>query len=365
MPKAFPVVETDAVHVLTVERSLSDQSAVVNELAALLPQVEDVLAGPPMALRLGFPRDGVSVYDLAFPIAEPVEREGFVIKKLSAHPAFSIKHEGPLADGPDGTNLSDTFGEFVAFIRETGVMVGDDPVRFIYHDGLKTVGTENEQFTLEIQYAYHTPMWLDAFRSGVSECLDADAAERVLAGSEVLEGIPDMSKATEWVHDAVARLDTELPDERKRACVLNGCAHHYIVESANRMKEIWDASGHDLRRHMELLAESPYFGAEYRLDESGETPVIFVTRVPANREGWEKATDPVEKRYHACFCPLVREAIKEQKAVSRTFCHCSGGWYVQEWEVVFGQKPEVGLVELVLEQADSCTFTIRVPEGFL
>jgi len=199
----------------------------------------------------------------------------------------------------------------------------------------------------------------------VAECLEEAAAARVLEGSEDLMTAFDGPRTAEWVQQAVARLDEELPDEQAKACVLNGCAHTYIVESAQRMKAVWDASGHDLRKHMQLVADEPYFGATYRLDESGDQPLIYITRAPANRKGWEEATDPVEKRYHACFCPLVRETIREKKDVSRSFCHCSSGWYIQEWEVVFGEKPRVDLIDTILEGKDECVFAVHVPPGFL
>jgi len=367
MGKTFPVRQTEPLHVLTVQKSLSDQTAVVRELAALLPKVEDVLSGPPMAIRLGFPRDGVATFDLAFPVSDPIEREGFTSKTLTSFKAFSIEHDGPLAGGPEGANLSDTFAPFVAFLQDTGVMLGDDPIRFVYHGGLETADSEDAAFKLEILYPYHMPMWLEAFRAGVSGCLDEHAAGRVLAGSQALDGSFDGKQAAEWVQAAVDRLDKELPDDDSKACILNGCAHHYIAESAQMMKALWEASGHDLRKHMKLLSEEPYFGGKYVLDESGDQPVIRVTRAPSNRKAWEEATDPVEKQYHACFCPLVREAIRERKQVSRTFCHCSGGWYVQEWAVVFGEEPRVDLIATMLEgpEIDACEFAVHVPQGFL
>jgi len=365
MSTGYPVVHVDPIQVLTVRRSLVDQSEVVRELAALLPHVGDVLDGPPMALRLGFPRDGKTDFELAFPVREPIERDGFVAKRLPGLPVFSIVHEGALKDGPEGTNFADTWKGFVEFVRGKGVLVGDDPVRFLYHAGLDTVGTDEERFRLEVQYAYHMPMWLDAFREGVTRCVDPAGAERVLAGSDGLAEALDGKRAAEWVQGAVERLDREVSDERTKACVLNACAHHYIVQSADLMRAAWDEVGHDLRTLMKKMTDEPFLGGKYWLDETGDQPLVYVKRRPANMEAYEKATDPVEKRYHACFCPLVSDAIREGKEVSRSFCHCSGGWYVQEWEVVFGEKPEVELVETMLDGADACIFAVHVPPGFL
>jgi hypothetical protein len=365
MPKDFPVIHAEPLHVLTVRRSLADQTEVARALAELLPTVADVMAGPPMALRLGFPRDGKADFDLAFPLREPIKRDGFVAKTLPSLPVFSIRHEGPLKDGLDGTNFADTWKGFVDFILSKSVLVGDDPVRFLYHEGLNSVGSADERVVLEVQYSYHMPMWLDALREGVSGCVDAEAAERVMTGSDGLAETFDGARAAEWVQGAVERLDREVGDEETKACILNACAHHYIVQSGELLKAAWDEVGHDLRKLMQKITDEPFLGSKYWLDESGDKPLLYIERRPARQEAYDQATDPVEKRYHACFCPLVREAIREGKPVSRTFCHCSGGWYVQEWEVVFGVKPQVDLVETMLEGADACVFSIKIPEGFL
>jgi len=365
LTKTFPVKRVDPLHVLTVRRSLGDQTEVVRELASLLPDVADILAGPPMALRLGFPRDGKATYDLAFPVHEPIEREGFESQTLPSVPMFSIMHEGPLTGGPEGTNLADSFGPFAQFVGDNLILVGDDPTRFIYHNGLDSVGSDDERFVLEVQYPYHMPMWLEAFERGVESCVDEGAAARVLEGADGLAEAFDGRRAADWVQGAVERLDREVTDEKTRACILNACSHHYIVDSALRLKTAWDESGHDFRTLVKRLTEETILGGKYWLDESGDEPLLHIQRRPARQEAYDKATDPAEKRYHACFCPLVRDAIRDGKPVSRSFCHCSGGWYVQEWENVFGEPPQVDLVETMLEGKDACVFAVHIPPGFL
>jgi len=64
MPTDFPLLKVAPLHVLAVRRSLAGQSEVARALAELLPAVTDVIDGPPMALRTGYPRDGVAPFDL-------------------------------------------------------------------------------------------------------------------------------------------------------------------------------------------------------------------------------------------------------------------------------------------------------------
>ncbi len=361
----FPVVRTEEMTVLTVRRMLADQTEVAQALAELLPKVIGVIAGPPLALQIGFPRDGKTPYDLAFPVREAIGHDGFELKMLPSLPMFSITHKGPLTGGHEGTNLSYSWGSFARFVSERSLLLGDDPVRFIYHDGLESVGTDAECVHLEIQYPYHLPMWLAAFREGVTHCAGGEAVRRVLEGSEGLTESLDGKRAAEWVQGAVERLDQEIPDERTRAHILNACAHHYIVQSGEVLATLWEQSGHDLRVLMQKISEEPLLGSAYWIDESDGEAILYICRRPARMEAYEQANDPVEKRYQACFCPLVRDAIRDKKTVSRTFCHCSSGWYMQEWEPIFGEKPRVDLVETMIEGADACLFAVRIPPGFL
>lgn len=353
------------VYVLTVRRRLADQREVAAALAERLPEVAEMLTGPPMALRLGLPRNGKTDFELAFPVATGVEQEGYAAKTLPTLPMLAITHAGALDGGPEGTNLAHTWGRFVEFVRSRSILVGDDPSRYLYHQGLSSVGSAGERVVLEVQYPYHLPLWLDALRRGVADRAGEDAAERVMAGSHGLADALDGAWAADWAQGAVDRLDRELPDERDRARVLNACAHHYIVQSGEILGAAWEDVGHDLGRLVSRINEETLLGGRYEIDTSGPEPLLLITRRPARQEAYDRADDPVEKRYQACFCPLVREAIRGGKAVSRSFCHCSAGWYVQEWEIVFGEPPEVLLLDTMLEGADACRFAVKIPPGVL
>ncbi len=359
------VKRIEPVRVLSTRRRVAGQGDILSAIAELRPAVADVLSGPPMALRLGFPKDGKIDVEICFPIARAVKREGFVLKVLPALPMFTFTHVGPVVGGPDGTNLIDTRRTFVEFVNARTVLVGDDPERFIYHEGSETHGERSEKYVTELQYSYHLPMWLEALDEGTKRFAGSAAAHRVMAGSEGLAEELDGERAAAWVPGAIERLDKEVPDERARACILNDCAHHYIVQSAMLIEAAAKETGKDLRKLVAKISNEKLLGNDYWIDESGPEPLLMIRRRPARPEEWAKAKTPEEKRYEACFCPLVREAIRKGEHVSRTFCHCSGGWYVQEWGVVFGEAPEVRLIETMLEGKDACVFGVVIPNGWL
>jgi hypothetical protein len=365
MSREVTLKVVDPVHVLAVRRKVDGQQGILRAIGELRPAVTDVLAGPPMALRLGFPKDGVFDVEIAFPVGRPLRREGFLSKTLPELPMFSITHVGPLEGGPEGTNLVDTRKKLVSLVNEHDLLVGDDPERFLYHEMPEADAVQPGSYVIEDQCPYHLPMWLRALEEGTTRVAGAEATARVMAGSEGLAEALDGPRAARWVQGAVARLDREVKDERARACILNACAHHYIVQSGMILQAAFEEVGRDLRKLVAKITDETLLGSKYWIDESGPDPMLYIERRPARREAYAQATDPAEKRYQACFCPLVREAIRKGKKVSRTFCHCSGGWYVQEWEIVLGEKPEVGLVQTMLEGADSCIFAVKIPRGAL
>jgi len=220
---------------------------------------------------------------------------------------------------------------------QSKILAGDDPIR----------------------YVYHLPVWLAKLEEGTRRAAGAARAAHVMAGSESLVGAFDSEKTAEWVRAAIARLDKAIVCERERATILNECAHHYIATTREKLEEM-AREPISLRTLVERINESGMLAGDYWIDDSEDEPRLFVRRRPAFNSLYDKATTEAEKRFYACYCPLVRDMLREGEDVSRTFCHCSGGWYVQEWEILLGRKPAVDLVETLLEGADSCVFAIHL-----
>ncbi|MGD9369602.1 MAG: hypothetical protein PVH87_28080, partial [Desulfobacteraceae bacterium] len=52
---------------------------------------------------------------------------------------------------------------------------------------------------------------------------------------------------------------------------------------------------------------------------------VYITKVPYNAVRYLHATEAKMKRYYACHCPLLREAILNDWPISPDVCHCSLG----------------------------------------
>lgn len=90
--------------------------------------------------------------------------------------------------------------------------------------------------------------------------------------------------------------------------------------------------------------------------------VVYETKVPYMAVEYLAATDDRLKRYYYCHCPWVRESIKSGDVdVSPTFCLCSAGYMKKSWEVIFGQRLEVEMIETVLKGDPWCRFATHLP----
>jgi hypothetical protein len=354
-----------ATRVLAARRILKDQAAIRREIASLRPQVAGTLTGPPICRVIGTTPEGEYDVELAFPITGDAHLAGFDAKTLPAMPSVSYTHTGPLRGESEESTFPEAWGKMIAFIRERKLLLGDDPSRYVYHEGRETHGEDSARYVTELLIPYHLPVWLAALEQGVHQAAGPDAALKVMEGSAGLAEALDGDRAARWVQAATARLDEAVPDELVRARILNACAHHYLIPSAERLQKAYEEVGGDLRKLVAKINGDEILGGKYWIEESSPEPLLWIERAPARKEAYEQATDPAEKRYQACFCPLVRDAIRSGEKVSRTFCHCSAGWYVQEWEPILGERPRVKLVRTMLEGADSCLFAVHIPEGLL
>jgi hypothetical protein len=129
----------------------------------------------------------------------------------------------------------------------------------------------------------------------------------------------------------------------------------------------------ELERYMK--EKTLYFTQEITkevLDYVRETPtcqvgvrkgdVIYVTKIPYMAKEYLREKDPKKKRYYACHCAWVREAIKSNLKISPNFCYCSAGFEKRLWDVIFGRDVKADVLQTVLKGDLICKFAIHVPK---
>ena len=112
------------------------------------------------------------------------------------------------------------------------------------------------------------------------------------------------------------------------------------------------------RRVVDYVAEHPEILSAVR---SGDT--LYVTKIPYMPDEYLATDDPLLKRYYACHCPFVREAILHgEPAISENWCYCSGGFAKHPYEAILGRPLRVTLLKSALKGDSVCRFAIHLDE---
>ncbi len=92
-----------------------------------------------------------------------------------------------------------------------------------------------------------------------------------------------------------------------------------------------------------------------------EGDTLYTTKIPYDPVRYLAETDETKKRYHACHCPFVREAIlRGETDISSNWCYCSGGFVKYPYEVILGRELRVDLLQSVLKGDPVCRFAIHL-----
>ncbi len=82
---------------------------------------------------------------------------------------------------------------------------------------------------------------------------------------------------------------------------------------------------------------------------------IYITKIPYNTIRYLHETDPKMKRYYACHCPLIREAILQDQPISPDVCYCSLG-HASHYLAGLGRELEGEVLESVVKGDTRCRF---------
>ncbi len=92
--------------------------------------------------------------------------------------------------------------------------------------------------------------------------------------------------------------------------------------------------------------------------------VIYVTKIPYMAKKYLHENNEKMKRYYACHCPWVREAIKSGTEISPEFCYCSAGFEKRLWDVIFDCSVKADVLQSVLKGDLICRFAIHIPREY-
>jgi len=95
-----------------------------------------------------------------------------------------------------------------------------------------------------------------------------------------------------------------------------------------------------------------------------EGDAIYVTKIPYMAKKYLHENNEKMKRYYACHCPWVREAIKSGTEISPDFCYCSAGFEKRLWDVIFDCPVRADVLQTVLKGDLICRFAIHIPREY-
>jgi hypothetical protein len=87
---------------------------------------------------------------------------------------------------------------------------------------------------------------------------------------------------------------------------------------------------------------------------------VYITKVPYKAARYLDEADPKMKRYYACHCPLVREAILRDEPISPHVCYCSLG-HASHYLAGLGQELEGEVLESAVLGDTRCRFVFYLP----
>jgi hypothetical protein len=108
---------------------------------------------------------------------------------------------------------------------------------------------------------------------------------------------------------------------------------------------------------LDFVRRDPEIGQGVRAGD-----VVYETKIPYQAKEYLAESDPDRKRYYYCHCPWVKESLRAGRSnISPEFCRCSAAYTGRPWEVIFGEKVRVDVVESVLKGDLRCRFAVHLP----
>jgi hypothetical protein len=198
--------------------------------------------------------------------------------------------------------------------------------------------------------------WDRLLAEGAEAILGSEARLRLMQGIESITTKSSFDEYTNWIQEAITRLDAITDDEDKKCQVVSHCAHVFPQERIDHLRTIYSHGAIDDVLH-EMYTDDFWYEKPVRRGN-----VIDMRKNPFNPEGYANAATPAERRKAYCHCPFVHPYLDTIPArLSPTFCYCGAGWYRRLWEGILDQPVRIENVETLLRGNDQCTMRITLP----
>ncbi|MFW9882224.1 MAG: hypothetical protein ACFFG0_54875 [Candidatus Thorarchaeota archaeon] len=304
---------------------------------------KDFVYGPSIAvIDYGVYSDGGKDIDVCFQLKDQKNLNNLKTKYLENIEVLSLMHQSGL------DTLGKTFQEISTYFQDH-LILGTSWLRLVFH---KYDENKTEENKIEIQFQLHK--WDDRLEKNLDRVLGTKTKNEIMKDRDKLFTLESSCEdRIKWLKDMLTRLDKVTNNDEKYE-ILSCCAHDFSQKRIEFLKSIYEKN----RDIDEVINEMKKDYAWY------ENPIrkgnkIYVSKIPVNPEGYEKAKTLEEKKKNYCHCRFINGNL--DKGISPTFCNCSTGWYRQYWEGILGTPVRINILKSLLKNDDTCQFEIIIP----
>lgn len=333
--------QVEGLRIASLRSEQQDRSRLHILFERLYQACGDAVNGPGFSLL--YHDSGLQGLDMevCVPVAADIEKEGVCTRDFSGGKVLSIVHQGAY-DRP-----GEAYHTIVRWALEHGINV-ENLSREVYISSKQNRPgeslTEVQLFVLD---------WEDRLAREVESRLGREACLAVMRGYENLPPDADIDQRALWVHTAVHTLD-RLTGSRQTCDILSRCAHTFSRRRINHLRSVYLQAG-----SVDDVLESMHEDPDWYENPERQGDTILVTKVPADRRGYERAVSRQERRESYCHCAL---AYRHLDTMPPAFCNCGAGWYRQLWEGILGRTVRVEIIKCLTRMDETCRFAIHLSD---
>jgi len=310
---------------------------------------EGVAMGPLTNIfRFDTPVDGFDS-EIGLLVSEPVNHGNVKTHTLRRLDFFSAMHRGPVS------TLRETSGRVYGHMNLVGLAPELELVE-IYHD----YDPENEEANrIEVRGAFLA--WPEIYKQQLIRVLGEELANEIWEGGDAITPFTLVDERAAWVGQSLERLKRH-SNQDQQFDILSRVALVRPAEDTDKYRAVYEESGRSIQAVLdaqnEELKATPTGGwidPPYCDDE-----VLHLSKVAYNREAYDKAGTPDERRRAYCFCSLIREA--KDPNVAPIFCYRAAGWARQFWEPILGiEFTRCTIAQSILKGDGFCAWDYHFP----
>jgi len=323
-----------------IRRDVSDRTHIKTLAEELYHQCEDIAIGP--AFTLLYLDSGVAGLDVevCIPIKPLAKPRQIPVRVFRGGAVLSLVFQGP----PD--RIREGYMTIASWAVDHGINI-ENLSREIHispniPSSLETL-TEIQIFIVD---------WEQRLAAEVKRELGAEACMAVMRDQDLISSQSEADKRALWIHGAVGTLD-RLTGKKETFEILSRCAHTFSSRRIAELRGLYQQT-RDVDQVLERMHQEP----DWYENPEREGRIIYVTKIPANRQRYDEAVTREERRAAYCHCAI---AYNHLDTMPPAFCNCGAGWYRQLWEGILQKSVRIEIIKSLTRQDDVCKFAIHLP----